>query len=147
MGIQVPIIYKLKSCKKCWPSLTSIYLVGFPSAADYPDIEDQTVPVADMIRRLVQEARIVAPHSFRESEDGDEIVEEQQCQAFVASPATRHSSNFRVEEEALSLLKTIQKEISIRMTANRSKVLLAGYSLGGLVVEQVLEIPLNKLDC
>lgn len=98
-----------------------------------------------MIRRLVPEARIVAPNSFRDSADGEETVEEQEGQTSVVSSATRQSSHSWIEEEALSLLKTIQKEVSTEMTANRSKVLLAGYGLGGLVVKQVLASFINRL--
>lgn len=43
-----------------------------------------------------------------------------------------------IEEEALILLGTIQKNALAEKTADRSKVLLAGYGLGGIVVKQVL---------
>lgn len=97
-----------------------------------------------MIRRLVLEARIVAPHSFRNSADKENTVEEQECQTSLPSLATGQFSHSWIEEEALSLLKTIKKEVSTKVTANRGKVLLAGYGLGGLVVKQVLNIPFSK---
>ena len=94
-----------------------------------------------MIRRLVPEARVVTPHSFQDSADGEQTV----GQTSMASSATRQSSHTWIEEEALSLLKAIQKEVSTEMTGSRSKVLLAGYGLGGLVVKQVLDSSINKL--
>ena len=100
-----------------------------------------------MIRRLVPEARIVARHSFREREitDGEETIEELKHQAIVARSANRQFSQFWIEEEAQSLLETIQKDVSTKMIANRSRVVLAGYGLGGLVVKQVLHILLNNI--
>ena len=91
-----------------------------------------------MIRRLVPEARIVAPHSFRDSADGEQTVEKQEGQTSVASSATRQSSHIWIEEEALALLITIQENAPIVNAAKRSKVLLAGYGFGGIVVKQVL---------
>ena len=75
----------------------------------------------------------------------EETVEKQEGQTSIASSATRQSSHTWIEEEALSLLKTIQKEVSTTMTASRSKVLLAGYGLGGLVVKQVPDASIKKL--
>ena len=98
-----------------------------------------------MIRQLVPEARVVAPHSFQDSADREQTFEKQEGQTSVASSATRQSSRTWIEEEALSLLKAIQKKVSTEMTGSRSKVLLAGYGLGGLVVKQVLDSSINKL--
>ena len=87
---------------------------------------------------------MVARHSFREITDGEETIEELKYQAIVARSATHQFSQFWIKEEAQSLLKTIQ-DVSTKMIANRSKVVLAGYGLGGLVVKEVLDIPLNKM--
>ena len=44
-----------------------------------------------MIRQLVPEARIVAPHSVQDSADGEEIFAKQEGQTSVTSSATRQS--------------------------------------------------------
>ena len=43
-----------------------------------------------------------------------------------------------IEEEALALLGTIQKDALAEKITDRSKVLLAGYGFGGIVIKQVL---------
>ena len=98
-----------------------------------------------MIRLLVPEARIVARHSFWGSTDGEVTIEELKYQVHVARSATRQFSQFWIEEEAQSFLKTSQKDVSTKMIANGSKVLLAGYGLGGLVVKQVLDIAWHNI--
>lgn len=57
--------------------------------------------------------------------------------ASVTSMATHQLSPAWIEKEALDLLGTIQQKGSIEKTAGRSKVLLAGYGFGGIVVKQV----------
>lgn len=42
-----------------------------------------------------------------------------------------------IEQEALALLDSIQKQTSSETTASRIKVVLAGYAFGGFVVKQV----------
>ena len=56
----------------------------------------------------------------------------------VTSVATHLFSPAWIEEEALALLEMIQKNAPTEKTANRNKVLLAGYGFGGIVVKKVL---------
>jgi len=55
----------------------------------------------------------------------------------VTSVTTHQFSPAWIEKEALALLGTIQQNTPKEKTANQSKVLLAGYGFGGIVVKQV----------
>jgi hypothetical protein len=55
----------------------------------------------------------------------------------VTSVTTHQFSPAWIEKEALALLGTIQQNTPTEKTADQSKVLLAGYGFGGIVVKQV----------
>ena len=58
----------------------------------------------------------------------------------VISLAVQQFSPEWIEEEALILLRTIHENAPTEGTAHRSKLLLAGYGFGGIMVKQVLVI-------
>lgn len=47
-----------------------------------------------------------------------------------------------IRKEALDLLLCVQEDVSAERSVNRSKVLLAGYGFGGIVVKKVIPTPL-----
>ena len=149
--------------------LISIYLVSFPASAGHSDIEAKVTLVTDMIQHLVPEARVFAPHGSRgykalnlpdlSTEDDDCPVEKAREVAVketeppltedkntigdsvsVTSLAVHQFSPNWIEEEALTLLRTIHENDPTWGTTRRSKLLLAGYGFGGIVVKQVLVI-------
>ena len=58
----------------------------------------------------------------------------------VINLAVQQFSPEWIEEEAMILLRTIHENARTEGTAHRSKLLLAGYGFGGIVVKQVLVI-------
>ena len=109
---------------------------GEGNEREEPDGSDVDISEVDSTRHVA--VKEIEPPSM---EDKDTIVDS----VFVTSSAVHQSSPNWIEEEAMTLLGTIQKNAPKERTVHRSKLLLAGYGFGGMVVKQVPVISSNEL--
>ena len=110
--------------------------LGEVNEREEPDGSDVDISEVDSVRHVA--IKEIEPPL---REDKDMIGDSE----FVTSLAVHQSSHNWIEEEALTLLGTIQKNTPTERTAHRSKLLLAGYGFGGMVVKQVLVTSSNEL--
>ncbi len=109
---------------------------GEVNEREEPDGSDFDISEVDSVRHVAVK-EIEPPLTEDKDTIGDSV--------FVTSLAVHQSSPNWIEEEALTLLRTIQKNAPTERTVHQSKLLLAGYGFGGMVVKQVLVISSNEL--
>ena len=106
---------------------------------DEDEQEGSTSEGEDMRSAAGDRTRMPALDGVNKSEESDGSgVDMSEADSMRPDAVRFQFSPAWIEEEALILLGTIQKNALAEKTADRSKVLLAGYGLGGIVVKQVL---------